>query len=830
MVFEFTSWATTLADETNRPNVLFIGVDDLNAWAMGLSDYSAAATPNMNRLAKRGVVFSNAHCAAPACNPSRVSVMTSVSPSTSGVYLNGQDWRECSRLKGLTTLPKLFREHGYEVKGGGKLYHAANLSKAGLEGFLDAEPWHEYFPSKSRQLADEFVPAKHSVNGSNDFYGGRFDWNALDIDDAEMGDAKVVAWARGQLSQKHDKPLFLGVGIYRPHIPWYTPKKWFDKYPLNAIQLPKTLTGDIDDIPAAGQEMSKHAWHQWLVHNNKWPEAVQAYLASVSFADAMVGELIDALDNGPLAGNTIVVLWSDHGYHLGHKQHWEKRVLWEQATRVPLVIADRRIDTAGRRCDRPVSLLDVYPTLADLCDLDSPKHVEGQSLKPLLVNPLTPSERAVVTTQAKGNHAVRSQNWRYIRYADGSEELYDHRNDPQEFHNLADKPGNSDVIKQLAVHLPATDAPMDPVQKSKAEETEAIQRVVVSLAGDRRLDVFGVDAEGRLKLETQTSLDGGPSASLFDQTGRHLYVATATPDAICVLKTQTDGFKQVQSVAVDAKPSYLAIDPTGRFLLASYYKTGQVTVHRIIGEGRLSEQPVQKLTIDPRAHSVAIDPSGKCVFVSHTATNSITQFRFDNRTGKLELNSPARLQRDEKTGPRHLWFHPSGKFAYGSDESGRSISAYQFNSDNGTLKHLQSLSSFPKSFEGKGTTSRVQVHPSGKVVYIANRSEGSIAVFGIDQTSGRLRLLQRTQSEPIVRGFNFSPDGRHLIAAGQQSGNLVSYRIDNDGLLDQTSKLAVGGIPWWVTSFPSLSESSSESPSTVKELRQCGREQFQFPR
>ena len=166
LAFGFTGWATTLADEANRPNVLFIAVDDLNTWAMGLSDYSAAATPNMNRLAKRGVVFSNAHCAAPACNPSRVSVMTSVSPSTSGVYLNGQDWRECSRLKGLTTLPKLFREHDYEVKGGGKLYHAANLSKAGLEGFLDAEPWHEYFPSKSRQLADEFVPAKHSVNGS----------------------------------------------------------------------------------------------------------------------------------------------------------------------------------------------------------------------------------------------------------------------------------------------------------------------------------------------------------------------------------------------------------------------------------------------------------------------------------------------------------------------------------------------------------------------------------------------------------------------------------------------------------------------------------------
>ena len=186
-------------------------------------------TPNMNRLAERGVVFSNAHCAAPACNPSRASVMTGVAPYHRGVYINSQDWRECSRLKGRTTLPHLFREDGYKVMGGGKLYHAANLSIEGLQGFLDAEPWHEYFPSKSRQLADEFIPAKRSVNGSNSFYGGRFDWNPLDIEDAEMGDGKVVHWARGQLSRQHDQPLFLGVGIYRPHIPWYTPKKWFDQ-------------------------------------------------------------------------------------------------------------------------------------------------------------------------------------------------------------------------------------------------------------------------------------------------------------------------------------------------------------------------------------------------------------------------------------------------------------------------------------------------------------------------------------------------------------------------------------------------------------------------
>ena len=449
------------ADE-QQPNVLFIAVDDLNAWAMGLSGEYSAQTPNMIALAKRGVLFSNAHCAAPVCGPSRASVMTGISPSTSGVYQNNQDWRECSRLKNHVTLPQHFRNHGYKVMGGGKLYHAANLSEKMLQGHLDPKPWHEYFPSKQRQLPDEFIPAGNSRNGSNKFYGGRFDWDTLDIDDAEMGDGKVVAWAEKQLSHQHDKPLFLAVGIYRPHIPWYTPKKWFDKYPIDEVRLPLAGKDDLDDIPTFAQERSKHEWHAWLVENEKWDDAVQAYLASVSFADAMVGRLLAALDNGPLAKNTIVVLWSDHGYHLGHKQHWEKRVLWEQATHVPMMISDSRLKSAGQRCERPVSLLDLYPTLVDLCDLGPSQNLEGQSLKRFLLEPTAESDRLVCTTYKPGNHSVRSQNWRYIRYADGSEELYDHRNDPRELHNLASKPGHDSVKHRLAKGLPKSDASADP--------------------------------------------------------------------------------------------------------------------------------------------------------------------------------------------------------------------------------------------------------------------------------------------------------------------------------------------------------------------------------
>ena len=472
---------TATSDESShrRPNVLFIAVDDLNNWACGLSEYTRAKTPNIERLADRGVLFTNAHCAAPACNPSRVSVMTGLRPSTSGVYFNNQDWRQSKTLENIVTLPGHFRNNGYKVLGGGKLYHAATLSDWGHEGYLDPKPWHEYFPSKSQQLPKEVSPETIPLNGSPNQYRGYMDWAQLDILDEEMADAKVVSWAERQLSVVHDQPLFLGVGIYRPHIPWYTPKKWFDDHPIEALALPEIKQNDLDDIPEAGREMARRRWHQWMVENDKWRDAVQGYLASVSFADAMVGRLLDALDAGPHADNTIVVLWTDHGYHLGHKEHWEKFALWEQTTQVPLIVVDAKSSVeqniVGRRCDRPASLLDIYPTLVELSGLDSPGKRDGESLVPYVRDPsfqsatlpsaTLPTDRAVVTTQGPGNHAVRSQHWRYIRYADGAEELYDHRRDPHEFKNLASESRHDSVKRELAKNFPKRDRPLDPPKK-----------------------------------------------------------------------------------------------------------------------------------------------------------------------------------------------------------------------------------------------------------------------------------------------------------------------------------------------------------------------------
>ncbi len=482
---------TSVADPPTHPapNVLFIAIDDLNDYALQLNPQVQAITPHLEHLARRGTLFTNAHCAAPVCNPSRVSVLTGVSPATSGVYINKDDWRDNEYLQSVATLPQHFRDHGYLVLGGGKLYHAANLSKPMLEGYFDPRPWHEYFPSKERQLADEFVPPQHAVNGSNRFYGGRFDWQALDITDNEMGDGKVVSWAEQQLAQQHDRPVFLSVGIYRPHIPWYTPQEWFDQYPIGGILLPEDPLRDLSDVPDTGVNMTKRSWHAWLVENDKWDAATQAYLASVSFADAMVGRLLQALDSGPWADNTIVMLWSDHGYHLGHKGHWEKRVLWEQATHVPLIVVDPRkprssravprarawedtSSAAGSRCDAPVSLLDIYPTLCGLCDLPAPAHLEGVDLRIWLNDPTIESDRGVVTTYEFKNHSVRSQHWRYIRYADDSEELYDHRRDPSERHNLTSDASLAQVKQHLAAFLPAENAPQT-TQRSPRKSSKA---------------------------------------------------------------------------------------------------------------------------------------------------------------------------------------------------------------------------------------------------------------------------------------------------------------------------------------------------------------------
>jgi len=458
-----------------KPNVLFIAVDDLNDWANCMGGRKGVHTPNLDRLAARGVLFTNAHCAAPACNPSRVAIMTGVAPASSGIYNNGQEWRQSPRLAEAVTLPEHFRDGGYTAFGCGKIFHALSWITGGYgKQQNEAKLWDYYWPSATNPMPDAAWPkaseAKRDASGyvrSKPIAVGKslkgrpshfFDFGPLDQPDSAMADYKVVSWAAGELAKKHDKPFFQAVGIFRPHIPWYAPTKYFDMYPIEDVFLPKVKEDDLDDVPAIGHRWHRKDWHRWLVENDEWRAAVQGYLASISFSDAQLGRLIDALDESPHAKNTIVVLWSDHGMHIGEKQQWEKFTLFEESTRVPLIIVAPGVTKPGSVCDRPVNLLDVYPTLNELCDLPERDDLDGVSLVPLLKDPKAKWDRPAITTWGKDNHSARGQRYRYIRHPNGEEQLYDHKTDPDEFTNLAGKAELADVKERLGKWMPKESA------------------------------------------------------------------------------------------------------------------------------------------------------------------------------------------------------------------------------------------------------------------------------------------------------------------------------------------------------------------------------------
>ena len=437
-----------LVHAAHRPNVLFIAIDDLNDWVNCMGGRAGVHTPHLDRLAKRGVLFTNAHCAAPSCNPSRVAIMTGVAPASSGVYNNGQDWRNSPRLAKAVTLPEHFRAGGYEAFGGGKIFHCLSWINDGYgKQQNEAKLWNRYWPAADRPMPDPLWPkateAKRATNGY--LY------------------SKPIAV--GKDLKGRPRPLFQAVGIFRPHIPWYAPEKYFALYPEDKVFLPKVKKDDLADVPPAGHRSIRKAWHEWLVKNDEWRGAVRGYLASISFADAQVGRLLDALDKSPHAKDTIIVLWSDHGMHIGEKQQWEKFTLFEESTRVPLMIVAPGVTKGGGVCDRPVNLLDVYPTLNELCQLPARKDLDGVSLVPLLKNPKAKWDRPAVTTWGRDNHAVRGQRYRYIRHPNGTEQLYDHQSDPDEFTNLAARPELAAVKARLAKWLPQTNAA--PVRNKK---------------------------------------------------------------------------------------------------------------------------------------------------------------------------------------------------------------------------------------------------------------------------------------------------------------------------------------------------------------------------
>jgi arylsulfatase A-like enzyme len=441
------------AEGERRPNILFIAVDDLNDWVHHLGGNPQSTTPNIDRLARRGVTFTRAHCAAPLCNPSRAALLSGLRPSTTGVYDNPTDWRKV--ITDVPTLPMHFMQNGYYVAGAGKIYH---------DSFRRDSDWNEYLTNRRRDPQPK----------SEDHGVGGIAFAPLDADDADMQDYETVSWTIDKLNTRHDRPFFLACGLHKPHMPWNVPRKYYDMFPVDRIILPKVLETDLDDIPPAGVKIAKpQGDHRQILESGRWKDAVQGYLAAIAFADAMVGRLIDALDRSPSRDNTIVILWGDHGWHLGEKQHWRKFTLWEEATRAPLIVVAPGVTRPGGVCSRTVDFMGIYPTLCDLSGLSTPGHVEGTSFKSLLANPDSPWDRPALTTYLFNNHGVRSEHWRYIRYNDGSEELYDEDKDPLEWSNLAGKPEYAAIKAELAESLPKTNAPSAGAGKGKAQGDDA---------------------------------------------------------------------------------------------------------------------------------------------------------------------------------------------------------------------------------------------------------------------------------------------------------------------------------------------------------------------
>jgi|694.fasta_scaffold04747_6 arylsulfatase A-like enzyme len=422
------------AFNSKRPNVLFIAVDDLNHWVSHLQRNQQARTPNIDRLARMGITFTRAYCAAPACEPSRAALLSGKRPWTTGCYKNGNTWQD-HLIEG-QQLSKQFLQAGYFVAGAGKIFHS-----------------DEYFPSEWSEYMDG--KGLHAAGKGVDKNDGYHEPLSVDLKDDDIMDWHTVNWCIDKMNQSRERPFFIACGLHKPHLPFAVPRKYYESFPLDQIELPPHREDDLDDVPAAGLKMSNpEGDHTKFLKSGRWKAAIQSYLATCAYTDMNIGRLLDALEKSPARDNTVIVLWGDHGWSFGEKQHWRKFALWEEPTRTPLIFVAPGTTKAGSMCEHPVDLMSVYPTACQLAGIPVPEHVEGRSLVPLLKDATTPWTLPAITTHGRGNHAVRLGQWRYIRYADGGEELYDHSSDPYEWKNLASDSQLSIVKSTLANHLP----------------------------------------------------------------------------------------------------------------------------------------------------------------------------------------------------------------------------------------------------------------------------------------------------------------------------------------------------------------------------------------
>ncbi|MDF7824541.1 sulfatase [Pontiellaceae bacterium B12227] len=431
------------------PNVLMICIDDMNDWCGFLGGHPQALTPNMDRLAEQGVIFSNAHCPSPGCSPSRNAILFGIEPHNSGLYpFYNINNIEPEVLAPYMPLPELFKKSGYTTCGLTKVWHNPDNT------YRQNEQWDDYYYYGNNKL--KLIKEKGYVPEP---YNKRIVACPASNPLEDFQDYKSAMHAARFLNEDHEQPFFLAVGFILPHTPFIPPEENWDRF-ADPIEEPPFKADDLVDIPIAGQANAQIYVEIPVRADDAWEELRKAYLACINFTDDNVGRVLEALKESPYADNTIVVLWSDHGFHLGEKRTFSKFSLWNEATRTPFIILDPRNKSGnGTVCAEPVGLINVYRTLCQLTGLDVPDYVDGQSLVPWLNDPSKPMEQPAMTTWGRGNYTLRSKEWRYTRYFDGSEELYDESADPNEWTNLAMNPEYDAIKKTFAAWLPTKEAP-----------------------------------------------------------------------------------------------------------------------------------------------------------------------------------------------------------------------------------------------------------------------------------------------------------------------------------------------------------------------------------
>ncbi len=436
--------ATTIEamEQNKQPNFVFIAIDDLNDWVGYMDGHPQAKTPNMDSLANQGVAFTNAHSVAPGCSPSRNALLEGVEPFNSGLYPFYEHEIHKDLKQKYTSLPTLLKNNGYQTFGAGKIHHGPEYSAA---------EWSDYL--KPQHFAKTYAVGKGFHSNKKASY--RPTTNPYH----QMLDHQVTSYGINVVGKKHEQPFFVAIGLEKPHLPFDCPVEFYDALP-DKILPPKIVDNDLDDIGPEGNSMRRAREDKRFSDNGRWQDVRRAYLACAHWVDYNVGHIMDAVKKGPNKDNTVVVLWSDHGYHLGEKKTFKKFTLWEEASRVPFIIYDtREPETFGREVKQGVTLINIYKTIAEFAGIETPDYVDGFSLVPYMTNPALPVEKPAIMSWGQGNYSVRTQDWRLIQYFDGTQELYHNQEDQNEWHNLAGQPEYKKKLVELTALLPKQEAP-----------------------------------------------------------------------------------------------------------------------------------------------------------------------------------------------------------------------------------------------------------------------------------------------------------------------------------------------------------------------------------